>query len=117
MSRSQKLSSRTMKPAIPLFVAAVLGACATAPSPSGDVRRVTYACDHGPDMTVDYVRDEFARIPRGGDPPIKLRPRATSSGVWYESVTYSVRPMGNEITFTAGRDAPMTCTATGTELL
>ncbi len=116
MSRLRKLSSGTMKPALPLFVLAVLTACTTPPVPAREATRVTYACDQGPAVVVDYVRD-FARLPRGGDPPIKLRQRQDSSGVWYESITYTIRPRGNDITIAVGREAPRTCTPTQTELL
>lgn len=98
-----------MKAATPLLLmtAVALAACATKP---GSVeRRMIYACDGGPRVTVVYA-DDVARIEDdGGGAPVVLRRRVSGSGLWYESPTHTVRSRGNEIVYTVGRRAPMIC--------
>lgn len=85
-----------------------LGACATA-APGGD-RRVTYACDRGPGLTVVYT-EGAARIEGADGQAIVLPQRPSGSGFWYETPTHSLRGKGDEVTYTVGRMVPMTCKA------
>ena len=87
-----------------VLLAAALSGCAT----TGPVRRVSYVCQSGNALDVLYT-GETARILATAGKPIVLRQRETGSGFWYESPTHSLRGKGQEVTYTVGRMAPMTC--------
>lgn len=95
-----------------LSAAAALSSCAsTDPSGSAGQRRVTYACEHGANLTVVYTEGQ-ARIEDGDGKPIVMPQRPSGSGFWYESPTHSLRGKGDEVTYTVGRMVPMKCRAT-----
>lgn len=95
--------------AIPLLAAFPLAACMIL-TPA-DARHVTYACDRGPEMTVVYA-GRVARIENPGGARIELQRLERGSGVIYSSSNRTIRGEGDTITYTIGRAAPMTCTAT-----
>ena len=98
-----------MKALILIGILAVLAGCATV---GGDAteRRVTYACNYGPPLTVAYGRS-VARIesPEG---TVTLQQKPAASGFWYQSATHSLRGKGNEITYVDRQMAPKRCVAT-----
>ncbi|WP_057882751.1 MliC family protein [Tsuneonella troitsensis] len=87
-----------------VLLTAALAGCATI----GPVRRVAYVCESGTALDVLYT-GETARIMATVGKPIVLQQRETGSGFWYESPTHSLRGKGEEVTYTVGRMAPMTC--------
>jgi len=79
----------------------------------GDEReiRVTYDCERGPPITVVFAGNTARILDTGGGRDTVLTRRVTGSGVLYESTTRTIRRQGNQIVYTIGRTAPMTCTA------
>lgn len=75
-------------------------------------RRVAYACDRGPGLTVIYSGSKAMIVGSGGEKSV-LHQRRTASGFWYVSPTHSIRGKGDVITYAVGRMVPMTCTALG----
>lgn len=104
-----------LKPIIPGLAAILVAGCATtAPAtapPAPEERRVTYGCDRGPDLTVVYAEGQASIIGSDGTAAIVLPQKPAASGVWYETATHSIRGKGDEVTYTVGRMAPMTCKA------
>ncbi|MBO9544234.1 MliC family protein [Caulobacter sp.] len=92
----------------------LLAGCATDMPPATaktEGRSVTYACDRGPDLTVVYAEDTASIIGSDGSAAVVLPQKPSASGVWYETPTHSIRGKGDEVTYTVGRMAPMTCKA------
>lgn len=87
-----------------------LGGCMTM---GDEERRVLYACDRGPEITVIYAGDAARVIEAGGE--FTLQREATGSGFSYISATRSIRGKGDEISYAIGRMAPTTCRARGPE--
>lgn len=83
----------------------LLAGCATTGEP--EERRVTFACDRGPDVTVVFA-GTTATI-ETDDGPVTLRQARVASGYLYESATHSIRGKGREMRYAIGRMAPMTC--------
>ena len=104
-----------LKPIIPGLAAILVAGCATtAPAtapPAPEEHRVTYGCDRGPDLTVVYAEGQASIIGSDGTAAIVLPQKPAASGVWYETATHSIRGKGDEVTYTVGRMAPMTCKA------
>ena len=98
-----------MKAAYLIVTSAVLAGCATVAQDSTE-RRVVYACNYGPNLTVTYSRSA-ARV-ESADGTVSLRQRSSSSGFWYESATHSLRGSGDEITYVDRQMAPRQCRAT-----
>lgn len=95
-----------------LIVASAASGLAGCSTFAGDAseRRVVYACNYGPNLTVTYGRS-FARI-ESADGTVTLQQRPSSSGAWYESATHSLRVGGDEITYIDRQMAPKRCRAT-----
>lgn len=94
-----------------LLTAALTAGCMSMDDGGGAMeRRVSYSCDRGPGVMVVYTGDS-ARIESADGQSVTLTQRPAGSGFWYESATHSIRGKGDEITYTVGRMAPMTCTA------
>lgn len=87
----------------------VLAGCSTITGHPSE-RRVTYACNYGPNLTVVYSRST-ARI-ESDDGTVTLEQRPAASGFWYESATHSLRGSGEEITYIDRQMAPRQCRAT-----
>lgn len=87
-----------------LAIAALLAGCETTPTRG----RVTYACERGPGLTVEF-HGSFARLLTAGGPPITLRRRPAKSGFWFEGPTHSIRGRGRNLTLLEGRAAPNRC--------
>lgn len=105
-----------MSKTIILALATVLVAgCATdtppATAPKTESHQVTYACDRGPDLTVVYAEGTASIIGSDGSAAVVLPQKPAASGTWYETPTHSIRGKGDEVTYTVGRMAPMTCKA------
>ena len=86
--------------------ALVLAACASMSGP--DERRVTFGCEHGPDLIVIFG-DDAARIVNPDGSEIVLPSRPAGSGFLYETPTHSLRGQGTEAIYTIGRMAPIRC--------
>lgn len=90
----------------PSFALLTLAACATT---TGErARTVTYRCDRGPDLTIEY-RGDTARIVSVDGRGVVMQQRETGSGFWYGNATHSIRGKGDELSYTIGRMAPMIC--------
>ena len=98
-----------MKAAILINASAVLAGCSTFAGNASE-RRVVYACNYGPNLTVTYARSA-ARI-ESADGTVTLRQQRSASGFWYESATHSLRGSGDEITYKDRQMAPRQCHAT-----
>ena len=88
--------------------ASALAGCSTITGQPSE-RRVTYACNYGPNLTVVYSRST-ARID-SADGTVTLEQRPAASGFWYESATHSLRGSGNEISYKDRQMAPKQCRA------
>lgn len=97
-----------MKAAILIAASVVLAGCSTIAG-DGAERRVVYACNYGPNLTVVYSRST-ARI-ESADGTVTLEQRPAASGFWYESATHSLRGSGNEISYKDRQMAPRQCRA------
>jgi len=75
-------------------------------------RTVRYTCTNGPALVIAYA-GETARIVEGNGAGAELRQRPAASGFWYETGPRSLRGKGDEVTYTVGRMAPITCRAEG----
>ena len=97
-----------MKAAILIVASIVLAGCSTITGQPSE-RRVTYACNYGPNLTIVYSR-ATARI-ESADGTVTLQQRPAASGFWYESATHSLRGSGDEITYKDRQMAPRQCRA------
>ena len=95
-----------MKVALLIATSVALAGCATF---KGDAtqRRVTYACNYGPNLTVTFAQ-AMARV-ESADGTVTLEQRPSNSGFWFESVTHSLRGSGDEITYSDRQMAPRQC--------
>jgi membrane-bound inhibitor of C-type lysozyme len=85
----------------------LLAGCATMREPP---RTVSYACERGPMLRIEY-RGESALIVSPHSRGVVMRQRASASGFFYASATHSIRGKGEELIFAIGRMAPITCRA------
>jgi hypothetical protein len=93
------------------LLAATLAACAAGNAPpTAGGRRVSYACDRGPGMTVIYAGD-MARIESGNGQTLLLQRKKSDAGFWYESPTHRIRGQGNLMTFWPAYTRMKTCHA------
>ena len=97
-----------MKVAFLIVASAALAGCATTAADPAE-RRVEYACNYGPTLTVVYA-PSVARI-ESADGVVTLSQRPSASGFWYESGTHSLRGSGEEITYVDRQMAPKICRA------
>jgi membrane-bound inhibitor of C-type lysozyme len=97
-----------MKAIFLIIASAILAGCATT-SHDAIERRVVYACNYGPNLTVTYAQG-MARI-EGGDETVTLQQRPSNSGFWFESATHSLKGSGDEITYKDRQMAPKQCHA------
>jgi membrane-bound inhibitor of C-type lysozyme len=98
-----------MKASFLIVPAAILAGCATITGKATE-RRVVYACNYGPNLTVTYA-PSVARI-QSADGTVTLRQRSSASGFWYESATHSLRGSDREITYKDRQMAPRLCRPT-----
>ena len=96
-----------MKAALLFATLAVLAGCSTVSDRVPG--RVTYACNYGPDLSIDYGPN-VANI-ESPDGTVTLRLRSSSSGFWYESATHSLHVNGDNITYKDRQMAPRKCHA------
>ena len=97
-----------MKAAFLIAAFVALAGCTTFKSDPTQ-RRVTYACNYGPNLTVTYAQ-ATARV-ESTDGTVTLNQRASSSGFRFESATHSLHGMGDEITYIDRQMAPKECRA------
>jgi len=98
-----------MKAAFLTMSMVLLAGCSTIADDGGE-RRVVYACNYGPNLTVVYA-PSVARI-ESTDGAVTLRQRPSGSGFWYEDATHSLRGKGDDITYQDRQMAPKQCRAT-----
>ena len=98
-----------MKAAYLMVASAALAGCTTIAGDASE-RRVVYACNYGPNLTVTYSRS--GALVESADGTVVLRLRSSGSGFWYESATHSLRGSGDEITYVDRQMAPRQCRAT-----
>ncbi len=79
--------------------------------PPSDYSRTSYfVCERGPSLRVDYGGDTITVTPDGGT-AMELSVEPMGSGYAYTNGRYSLRQdNAGEVTWTAGRSAPTTCT-------
>ena len=97
-----------MKALLWIIGLAVVAGCSTFSGKPAE-RRVAYACNYGPNLTIFYGQST-ARI-ESEDGSVTLKQRTSASGFWYESVTHSLRGQGDEITYKDRQMAPRQCRA------
>ena len=97
-----------MKSFLLIGTSAFLAGCATLGGTPNE-RRVTYACNYGPNLTIVYA-PSVARI-ESADGMVTLDQRPSGSGFLYESVTHTLRGKGNDIRYTDRQMAPRECRA------
>lgn len=85
----------------------LLGGCATVPD-GGPI--VAYTCERGPELLISYS-DNVARIMGGPGAGVELPQQVSGSGFRYGNATHSIRGKGDELIYTIGRMAPITCRA------
>lgn len=97
--------------AIALALTAPLGGCATTlPADASGDRTVSFDCGDHAGVTVIFARDEArVRDSQGGE--IRLPRRPAASGFLYETPTHALRGQGDDLTYTIGRMAPISCRA------
>src|SRR5690348_11978702 len=97
-----------MKTSFLIFTPVILAGCATT-SHNASERRVTYACNYGPALTITYAQG-MARIESENE-TVTLRQRPSDSGFWFESATHSLRGIGDDVTYKDRQMAPRHCHA------
>lgn len=97
---------RKMKAAFLILVSATLAGCSTIAGETKE-RRVVYACNYGPELTITYAPGT-ARV-ESAEGTVSLRQRTVASGFWYESATHSLRGSGDDITYVNRQMAPKKC--------
>jgi membrane-bound inhibitor of C-type lysozyme len=97
-----------MKASYLIATSAILAGCSTITGGASE-RRVAYACNYGPNLTITYA-GAVARI-QSADGTVTLRQRPSGSGFWYESATHSLRGKGDEISYADRQMAPKQCRA------
>lgn len=97
-----------MKAALLIASSVALAGCSTFKGDASQ-RRVTYACNYGPNLTVTYAQ-ATARI-ESAEGTVTLKQRPAGSGFWFESVTHSLRGSGDDITYIDRQMAPRLCHA------
>lgn len=100
-----------MRLALALALTAPLGGCATTlPADAPGERTVSFDCGDHPGITVIFAGDEArVRDAQGGE--IRLPRRPAASGFLYETPTHALRGQGDDLTYTIGRMAPISCRA------
>ena len=97
-----------MKAALLIGSSIVLAGCATFKGDASQ-RRVTYACNYGPNLTVTYAQ-ATARV-ESADGTVTLNQRPSNSGFRFESATHSLRGVGDQIKYIDRQMAPKECRA------
>lgn len=85
----------------------LLAGCATMAEPA---RTVSYHCDRGPMLRIEYRGDTALIVSPDGRGTV-MPQRESGSGFRYASATHSIRGKGDELIYTIGRMAPITCHA------
>jgi hypothetical protein len=94
-----------------LIIASLISAGCSTITGDATERRVVYACNYGPNLTVTFAPSE-ARI-ESSDGTVTLRQRRPPGpGFWYQSATHSLRGDGDDIIYIDRQMAPKHCHAT-----
>lgn len=103
---------KSVHTAIAAAVAAiVLSATAVASDDDAGLREITYQCESGQELKVEFRETERTiRVTVGDRPTVKLLPRPSKSGFRYGDARHSLRGEGNTVNFKVGNKTPVTCT-------
>ncbi|MEO7654747.1 MAG: MliC family protein [Sphingomicrobium sp.] len=72
--------------------------------------KVKYDCKGGTVLTVTF-KDSKARVTVPGAEPIMLSQGRSGDGFYYAKKSYSLRGVGNKVTWSTGRGKPLSCKA------
>lgn len=72
--------------------------------------KVKYDCRGGTVLTVTF-KDGKARVTVPGAEPVMLSQGPSGDGFYYARKSYSLRGVGNKVTWSTGRGKPLTCRA------
>lgn len=89
---------------------AFLAAIAVAGTAASAADKVKYDCKGGTVLTVSY-KDGKARVSVPGADPVMLTQSLSGDGFLYTKKKYSLRGVGNRVTWETGRGKPLTCRA------
>jgi hypothetical protein len=99
-----------MRAAVLTSAALALSACAGSTAPSlPDHLQVHFACTDGSALDVTFS-GHLATVRRGGE-RFELPQTISGSGFWYMDARHSLRGKGQEVQWSIGRMAPLTCRA------
>ena len=87
-----------------------LGAAIALAAPASAATKVKYDCKGGTVLTVSF-KDGKARVGVPGAEPVMLSQGRSGDGFLYTKKRYSLRGVGNKVTWDTGRGKPMTCKA------
>lgn len=79
-------------------------------SPAAAATKVKYDCKGGTVLTVSF-KDGKARVSVPGAEPVMLAQAPSGDGFLYAKKSYSLRGVGNKVTWTTGHGKPLTCKA------
>lgn len=81
-----------------------------AAGPAAAATKVKYDCKGGTVLTVSF-KDGKARVSVPGAEPVMLTQGPSGDGFLYTKKKYSLRGVGNRVTWDTGRGKPLTCKA------
>jgi membrane-bound inhibitor of C-type lysozyme len=68
-----------------------------------------YDCGNGTRLKVDYLKGDRVMVQMNDNAPVTIPADKAASGAKYMSATHQFWSKGDEVTWTVGRMAPMTC--------
>lgn len=94
------------------FIAVAALACAALLASGAAIAstKAKYVCKGGHTLTVTYNANK-AKVSVPGAEPVTLTQALSGDGFLYTKKGYSLRGVGNKITWTPGRGKPLTCRA------
>ncbi|MEO7602135.1 MAG: MliC family protein [Sphingomicrobium sp.] len=93
-----------------LIAAAATTALFAAGTANAASTKVKYDCKGGTVLTVTF-KDGKARVSVPGAEPVMLSQGPSGDGFLYARKSYSLRGVGNKVTWSTGRGKPLTCKA------
>lgn len=92
------------------LIAAVAAATLFAAGPAAAATKVKYDCKGGTVLTVSFKGGK-ARVSVPGAEPVMLTQGPSGDGFLYTKKKYSLRGVGNKVTWDTGRGKPLSCKA------
>ena len=104
---------RTYLPLVAVLVAALAGACSTAPRKAHEIleRQVRFVCSNGEEVEMRFLPPQDAAVLVRHGMPIELQRQRSATGFVYSNGPNTVRSKGDELTVEIGRMAPLQCKA------